>query len=103
MVSKFKRWLIHILGGIPKDEYYLNRENTIKICHYNIKELGVSYIASPYEIDEEYETYIRAELARQLGVAILENDLIHFDSYVNARGRVVEARIGVVDKEYFER
>ena len=102
MVSKFKRKLLHWLGGFPYEEGYAV-EHTVKVCHCNINKLAVSYIASPYEIDEEYETYIKAELARQLGVAILENNLIHFDSYTEARGRVVEARIGVVDKGYFER
>lgn len=105
MYSRFRRWLIRALGGVPNDELYFNdRDRTIKICRYPVNEYAVKFVLDPIDFNnKEYEEAVKKNLACQIGEGLLKADKLWFDSRVEYGMKpTLEARVGVVDISYFE-
>ena len=78
LIRKFKRWLIYKLGGFTCDWV-----DDVKGClpgYWERKSVSANLFVSPDHYKPEYAESIESELARLIGLEMLKNGLIFFDT-----------------------
>ena len=93
-MDRCRRFIINKLGGVPREEIIVNNYRVEHVTYPTIK------LAREYECQYNEEmSYVEKELARGLGISLLEANLIQIKYHRGHEGNVVlRAVLEVVDK-----